>query len=402
MEKIKNKENLTIIIAFSFLFGLMLFPSNIKSVIIIISGIIVLLNFYRNKSNFDKRFFISNSFYFLILLFTVLYTKDLSTAWLKVQTMISLLAFPLIISLINTNDRKTLIKNTHIYLWVYIIGVVLYNTISFIWFYSGIPNYSFLGMSYHLKNFIMNNIGKYGIHPIYMSIHCCLAVLFSLKLFTTIKKRYLKIVLLLLNLVLFFFLLIYARKGPIIAFFLTLITFLLLEYKKYFRYNLLVVFGLVLIFSLIPTTRNRFLELSKVEKTAVDESSSSNIRITIYKNSFSLFKDAPFFGYGIGDYQQELNKTYKNNASFLLDKVYNSHNQYLGFLLIGGILLLLAFLFYFGNKLIIAYQTKNTLLIIILVFYGVAMLFENILERENGVIFFALFINFFSLRKAEE
>ena len=175
-----------------------------------------------------------------------------------------------------------------------------------------------------------------------------------------------------------------------------------MEYKKYFKYNLLIVFGLILIFSLIPTTRNRFLELSKVEKTAVDESSSSNIRFTIYKNSYYLVKDAPFFGYGIGDYQHELNQSYRNNAPFLLDKVYNSHNQYLGFLLIGGIVLLLAFLFYFSNKFIVAYQTKNTLLIIVLVFYGIVMLFENILERENGVIFFALFINFFSLKKVEK
>ncbi|MEN8834447.1 MAG: O-antigen ligase family protein [Polaribacter sp.] len=402
MEKIKKKENSIITIAFGFLFGLMLFPSNIKSVLIIIVGIIVLLSFCRNKFNFDKRYFISNTIYFLILLLTLWYTEDLSTAWLKVQTMLSLLAFPLFISLINANDRKTLIKNTYIYLWIYIIGVVLYNTISFLWFYSNIPNYSFLGMSYHLKNFIMNNIGKYGIHPIYMSIHCGLAVLFSLNLFLTLKKRFLKFVLLLLNIILFFFLLIYARKGPIIAFFLTLITFLFMEYKKYFKYNLLIVFGLILIFSLIPTTRNRFLELSKVEKTAVDESSSSNIRFTIYKNSYYLVKDAPFFGYGIGDYQHELNQSYRNNAPFLLDKVYNSHNQYLGFLLIGGIVLLLAFLFYFSNKFIVAYQTKNTLLIIVLVFYGIVMLFENILERENGVIFFALFINFFSLKKVEK
>ncbi|WP_339882046.1 O-antigen ligase family protein [Polaribacter vadi] len=400
----KNKKNYIsiITIAFGFLFGLMLFPSNIKSLIIIITGIFVLVNFFQNKNTFDKKYFLSNSYYFIILLITFLYTKDLNTASLKVQTMISLVAFPLIFSLFNKNDKQVLIEYKFNYLWIYIIGVVLYNTIPFLWFYSIIPNYSFLGMSYHLKNFIMNNIGKYGIHPIYMSMHCCLAVLFSLKLFLSLKKKYVKILLLFLNLILFFFILIYARKGPIIAFLITLVTFFYVEKRKYLKYNLLIVFGLIVLLSLIPTTRNRFLELAKVEKMTVDDSSSSNIRYTIYKNSIILVKEAPFLGYGIGDYQQELNKLYKKNAPILLDNAYNSHNQYLGFLLIGGIILLVTFLFYFCEKFVIAFQTNNTLLILVLVFYGIAMLFENILERENGVIFFAFFINFFSLKNSQE
>ncbi|WP_171032356.1 O-antigen ligase family protein [Polaribacter aestuariivivens] len=388
-------------IAFGLLFGLMLFPSNVKSIVIIVTSIFVLINFFSSKNTFDKNYFLSNTFYFFVLLFTLLFSNNLDVAFLKIQTMLSLIVFPLIFSLLNNEAKKRLIKFKINYFWIYIISVVVYNTIPFLWFYSGIPNYSFLGMSYHLKNFIMNNIGKYGIHPIYMSMHCCIAVIFSIKVFLFIKKKYKKILLLILNLIIFFFLLIYARKGPIIALIITLIFFSYLEYRKYFKYNLILIFGLITLFSLIPTTRNRFLELSKMSTTTVDGSSSSNIRYTIYNNSIELIKNAPFLGYGIGDYQEELNKSYQKNAPILLEKKYNSHNQYLGFLLIGGVLLLVSFLSFYGKKIILAYKTNNTLLISILIFYGVTMLFENILERENGVIFFALFINFFSLKKAK-
>lgn len=385
-------------IAFGFLFGLMVFPSNIKSIVIILTGVLVLVNFIKNKKSFDKKYFLSNSLFFLVLVGTIFFSSNIDEASLKIQTMLSLLAFPLIFSLLNDSDKQGLIKLKKHYLLIYIIGVLLYNIIPFLWFYSGIPNYSFLGMSYHFKNFIMNNIGKYGIHPIYMSMHCGIALIFSLRLFLFVKKKYEKLVLLFLNLMLFFFLLIYARKGPIIAFIITLVIVSFLDYRKYLKYNLLFIFGLTVTFFLIPTTRDRFLELTKIQKTTIDVTSSSNTRFEIYKNSFSLIKKSPFLGYGIGDYQEELDKVYQNNAPVLLNGVYNSHNQYLGFLLIGGVLLLFTFLFYLSHKFNLAFKTNNTLLLSILVFYSIMMLFENILERENGVIFFSFLINFFSLK----
>ena len=365
MRKTEIKHINRIKIAFCFLFGLILFPSNIKSLIIIVTGILVLVNFFMNNNKFDKKYFISNSFYFLILLSTIFYSNNLNIASLKIQTMLSLVAFPLMFSLLNYKDKQVLLSFIFKYLWIYIIGVCLYNVIPFLWFYSTIPNYSFLGMSYHFKNFIIHDIGKYGIHPIYMSMHCCLAILFSLKLFLTNKKRYEKVLLLILNLILFFFLLMYARKGPIIAFIVTLFTWSYLENKKYFKYNLLFIFSLIILFSMIPTTRNRFLELTKIEKATVDKPSSSNIRYTIYGNSLNLIKQAPLFGYGIGDFQEELRKTYKKNASFLLKGTYNSHNQYISFLLIGGIVLFFAFIFFYIKHFILAIQAKNKILILI-------------------------------------
>jgi O-antigen ligase len=155
---------------------------------------------------------------------------------------------------------------------------------------------------------------------------------------------------------------------------------------------------LVILVALIPNTRNRFLELINISNDKENAQSSTNIRYTIYKNSFKLVKNAPLLGYGIGDYNLVLKESYKKNAPFLLKKQYNSHNQYLSFFLMGGFCLFLIFIFTYTKNIFLSIKEGNTMLILLLTFYGIMMLFENILERENGVIFFAFFINFFALK----
>ena len=46
--------------------------------------------------------------------------------------------------------------------------------------------------------------------------------------------------------------------------------------------------------------------------------------------------------------------------------------------------------------MVYAIRYNNQLLILVLIFYGIVMFTENILEREDGVIYFALFLSFFS------
>jgi O-antigen ligase len=125
---------------------------------------------------------------------------------------------------------------------------------------------------------------------------------------------------------------------------------------------------------------------------------STNIRYSIYKTSFLLIKSSPFIGYGIGDFNDQLKIEYKKNNYFLLSKEYNSHNQYLSFLLIGGFPLLFLYLYFLYYNINLSISNENYLLIVVLSFYSIVMLSENILERENGVIFFSFLINFFALK----
>jgi O-antigen ligase len=104
-------------------------------------------------------------------------------------------------------------------------------------------------------------------------------------------------------------------------------------------------------------------------------------------------------GYGIGDYNDKLSIKNKEEGYInLFEERYNAHNQYLSFLLIGGVLCLFSFLFMIYENIIKAIHTNNHVLVLIITLFGIVMLTENILERENGVIFFSLFLNFFGLK----
>ena len=383
-------------IMFGLLFGLMLFPSVIKSIIIgAISVFIITYSIcYKNKFN-TKLFLLNASLYFAILL-TLFYSNDWSYASLTLQTMSSLLVFPLIFSFLSNTDVVNIFRNLKIYFWIYIIAVNVFNVFPFLWYL--ITQDTLEEITRHYPRVIIIDFGRFSIHPIYMSMHTSIAILFSIHLFRNTKIKLNKIILIFLTCTLVLFLLIYLKKGPVIALIITLLVWSFFELRKYLKSNILFIGMLVTLLIVIPQTRNKFLELINIEIATQENPNSTNIRYTLFNNSVDLIEESPIIGYGIGDYNAKLKETFKKNATFLLDKTYNSHNQYLSFMLIGGIGLLLLFLFFYYKNLSMSIKHNNIFLILFLVFYGVMMFFENILERENGVIFVAFFINLFALK----
>jgi O-antigen ligase len=383
-------------IFFGLMFGIMLFPSIVKSVIIIIFSLIIFFLVSKRGFVMNKTFFVINSSIYIGFIITMFYTSNFSEASLKLQTSFSLLLFPLLFSMLKRSDVLEVLKNSRIYLVVFIIATFLYNIIPFLWYF--FTHYSLEDVIKHYSLIINKDIGKYGIHPIYMSMHCAISILFSLYLFREIKTKLIKVILLLINLSLIYFLIVYSKKGPIIALISVLFLWSFFKDKEIRKYYFLAIIAASLLLISIPKTRNNFLELTKVEDAKSMSSNSTNIRYSIYKTSFFLIKNSPFIGYGIGDFNDQLKIEYKKNNSFLLSKEYNSHNQYLSFLLIGGIPLLFLYVIFLYYNINLSINHKNHLLIAVLSFYSIVMLSENILERENGVIFFSFLINFFALK----
>jgi O-antigen ligase len=383
-------------IFFGLMFGIMLFPSIVKSVIIIIFSLIIFFLVSKRGFVINKTFFVINSSVYIGFIITMLYTSNFSEASLKLQTSFSLFLFPLLFSMLKRSDVLEVLKNSKIYLVVFIVATFLYNIIPFLWYY--FTHYSLEDVIKHYPLIIIKDIGKYGIHPIYMSMHCAISILFSIYLFREIKTKLIKIILFLINLSLIYFLIVYSKKGPIIALISVLFLWSFFKDKKIRKYYFLAIIAALLLLISIPKTRNNFLELIKIEEARSMFANSTNIRYSIYKTSFLLIKSSPFIGYGIGDFNDQLKIEYKKNNYFLLSKEYNSHNQYLSFLLIGGIPLLFLYLYFLFYNINLSINHKNYLLLVVLSFYSLVMLSENILERENGVIFFSFLINFFTLK----
>ena len=393
-----NPINTLFIIALGLLFALPVFPSNLKAVVILFFAVATLVASVKQGWTFHKSFFLTNSLPYLVMIPTLLYVDNMDYGFAKLQTMASLVVFPLLFAMFKPTTFAFVKPHLKKFLLVYILAVFLLNVVPFFYFYLSNPNYDLQGILKHFPTAMVVDTGKYEIHPIYLSMHCSIASMFILYVFAKFKQKGIKILLGLIAVVLVLFLILYAKKGPLLA--LMAVSFLYIVFQRKHKLFRPYVIGLILLIGLlavIPKTRNNFIELLTIETIEEGAVTSTNVRYTIYETAAEKIKVAFFTGYGIGDHNDALYEGYKDRGNdYLYNKELNAHNQYFSLLLIGGIVLLLAFLYFLGINMVYAIRFNNQLLILVLIFYGIVMFTENILEREDGVIYFALFLNFFS------
>ncbi|WP_298323432.1 O-antigen ligase [uncultured Dokdonia sp.] len=380
------------------LFASVLLPSNAKSIAIGLFAVVSILHFFKSKNTFNFRFFIVNGLVYIVVASTLLYSDNFEFGIKKLTIFLSLILFPLCFAMYSREDIKRLHTHLERYFAVYIVTVALFNVISFLWFY--ITHYSFDEMLMHFPMIMKIHVGKYKIHPIYSGMHCSAALLFSIYIFRSLKSRWKIVGLLIINLVLVLFLLLYAKKGSIIALMVVSFVFVLFQHNKGLvkPYAFLIV-GLLVLMITIPRTRDKFLEFKNIESITQGAPTSTNIRFTIYGIALDVIRESPIAGYGVGDYREVLTERYELLETKLLEEGgYNAHNQFLSFLLIGGLIALLAFLATLVLNFIFAVRFNNELLILVIIFYSIMMLTDNIFEKESGVIYFSLFFNFLSAK----
>jgi O-antigen ligase len=285
--------------------------------------------------------------------------------------------------------KKTLIS--------FIIAVLILNTAFFLFFW--VNEFSFIDTIKYFSYLVDHRFDKYSIHPIYLSIYLCLGILFSFHILQGSCNSRQRIFILILVLIQGLFLFVLNKKGPIISLFIGLSSIYLFKRDKVkTKYLLIFITGLILIGMLQKKkTISHFKELFKIENINKGNVTSTNIRYTIYLYSLEAVKSKPFLGYGIGDLNNTLMEIYEGQSDLLYKGKFNTHNQYLSFIVSSGVLGLIIFLlsifFLFRN----AIKKSNFLLVTVLIFYLCQMLSENILERENGVIFYSFFISFFQI-----
>lgn len=402
METNKSLGGIKIVkISMGLLFALVVLPSNLKAIAILLFGVAMLMNALQRPWYFNKRFFITNALLYFVIAATYFYSDDVNYGQKKLIQMASLIVFPFVFAMLTKVESKEIFKNITTYLWIYVIGVFLFNVVSFLWFFG--TQYSFPEMIEHFATVLRVKMGKYSIHPIYLSMHCSIAILFSFYILRELKSKVKIAVILGIDVTLVLFLLLYAKKGPLIALMIVFSLFVVFQRKqKLLKPYLLGIITLIFLTITIPKTRERFVELLKIESIDKGGVTSTNIRYTIYETAQKLIVESPIIGYGIGDYNNTLREQYIEDENLLLaERKYNAHNQYFSLFLIGGVLLFLVFVFTIGINMVYAIRYNNQLLILLLVFYAIVMFTENILEREAGLIFFSFFLSFFGLFNKE-
>jgi O-antigen ligase len=146
----------------------------------------------------------------------------------------------------------------------------------------------------------------------------------------------------------------------------------------------------------MPDKYNRFL--LKFNHIHSFEDVKEDVRYTIWDTSWEAAKENLPFGVGSGDIKDVLKSKYSERSlPYFNKREYNTHNQYLQILLavgIPGILLFVSGLFY---TLYVSMQKRCFLYLVFMLIIAINLLTESMLERQSGVVFYAIFNAFLCL-----
>ena len=394
-----NKRLLTnlILIGIS-LFGIYpLIPHRLESLSVVLLAFcsIVYLIITGRKKTYTKTFFIVSFIYFALLLSALLSVNKLE-GFKKIETMFSLLVFPIVFYFLLGKTFIDFSKTRNFFLKSYYISSLIFSTISFYLFtiYEN-PKYLVADSNFYRSAILDNNF--IGEHPIYVSIFISIAIIFGFSFFDKEKKiTWKNLFLLFTQGYLITLLLMLMSKGVILALIVVFLFNLIRQKNTRITYVVSAVVVLILFFIFIPEKNNRFKEIINLNSYEIlDKNNSTSIRVVIYKCGIETLIKSPIFGYGIGDVQEQLDICYSTNNSNFVKGMYNSHNQYLFIWLSTGIigfLIFISFLIFYFKK---AIQYKDSIMFSVLVLYCVIFLFENVLSRQSGVIFFSFMVNYF-------
>lgn len=125
--------------------------------------------------------------------------------------------------------------------------------------------------------------------------------------------------------------------------------------------------------------------------------SGNEARLVMWTVSVQEIAKHPF-GVGTGNVDECLTKSLENyGLNALAEKQYNPHNQFFQTTLEIGILGLLLLLFFLFSALKVAWKTKNKLLLLVIVTLIFNSLFESMLQRQTGIVFYSFWICFLIL-----
>ncbi len=380
------------------LFGLFpILPNKFKGLPVILLILYSFIQFLKNKEGYVKRikpFLIMSSLYLFYIL-TFIYSNNTIYFGKKLETGLSLLIIPLSFLFHNEFINK---KSADFFKKIYLFGVTVFTVILYLFLFiyqndrypNGIKDVNFIRSA-------SENLPLIETHPIYSSIFLAIGILILISSFKQIRLFVFVPLLILLTTGV----ILLSSKMVIISLFVILVLFIgsvIINIKQ--RLLLIFVALIIPVFAIIyiPNINSRFNELfTNSTYSEINKNNSSSIRVTINSCTFELIEKSWFFGYGVGDVQDELNTCYRSRSTLLLENQYNTHNQYLSIWLGTGLIGLLAFLYMLFFNFRLAKYNNDLLFISLLILFSLNLLTENILERQSGVIIFSFLINFYGI-----
>ena len=336
---------------------------------------------------------------FLVYVLGLTYTSNMDFGWKEIESRFAFVLLPILFGLSHTDYRKYF----KYLIWGLVLGCIISSGICY---YFALECFKAEGARFCFE---ASHLSHY-MHPTYLSLYYIVASTFLvLNAFEKGNKWWYKVLTIGLAIYLGYFIYGFYSIGPWIATFamLSLIFFA----AFYFRKKLLVFFGVFAGMILLAVTMTAKLELLRSdydtistevalymedEKAYISENlnntQSIKARIVLWNAGYNFIKDHPF-GAGTGDVRDDLMDHYTENGmiTFAEEKL-NPHNQFLQTGVSVGILGILSLIFAFGYYLWLGFKESNYYLISIITLFGVACLFESVLERQYGILLLMTFL----------
>lgn len=348
----------------------------------------------KKESKIRKRdwflfFLFSTPFFFYVI--ALIWTDDLSIGLKLIEQSLSFLILPFSIFILKpfkTTSQLIFFNKIYIIACVALVALImLYLIFNISEILTGNSDYSLV---INLRNSI-DLVPLIGEHPIYFSLLIAMGLL--LLFHNPFKSNVLNVVFVVLMV---FGLLTASSKGVIIAISIifVLIIFQRIKNKAKAGFALILFFvglGILTYLSPLKVRIDEIIE-NKYKYPEGVHYNSINLRTAIYNCSVSLIPRSGLIGFSPADLQKELNACYKKfDTSAFNGKNYNTHNQYIDYLLSFGLLGLLFIVLVFYRYLQIAMKNKDKLYLNFLVFFYIVFLTENILVRNTGIVLFSTF-----------
>ncbi|MBU2949620.1 O-antigen ligase family protein [Tamlana agarivorans] len=390
-----------------FLFGLFpILPFNLKPMTVVIPLLIGVWVFIKHKKACIKKAFVYNSIVFILYLLSILYSDDVDYAIQRTITVSSMILLPLFYIFISSLkvDLGVVEKIERLLFYVFYCSTIILSIVIYLYIYK--LGYFENSVSYGYSiSYIEHHLWVFNDHPIYLSIYIGLSLIFSLSLIKSNTSKKLNVLIILGNLILLSVLVFLFRKGVLLATIVSFFFFLFKNFKSGKRLFVTTIGVLMLVFVcfiLFSNSSRRIIEVinsTTYTKVLNDEPrSSTSIRLGVYQCATKNLTKAGLFGFGVGDTKNVLMHCYENTSEVLVQGKYNTHNQYLNFWLSFGFIGLIVFIWFLFQLFRLSLLSKDFIFMSVLIFYCIIMLVENLLDRQNGLVLFAILINFFTYK----
>jgi O-antigen ligase len=329
---------------------------------------------------------------FAFCLLTLIYTHDLNSGLYSIDKYLPLIALPTIFYLCDVKPRRSILLSFAYVITVLCLVAIAWNIVEFI---MAPGEVSYVGDYYNRIQSAWNNfthinlVRLFSINPIYLSCYLLFCIVIILESYSDGIKKYVWL------LVLFVFLMLLSSRTNIFLLVFSLLSLGLIKRSRMIIVLLLSFFivGAALLYFNPVLKARTFGDLSKYSSPAdISGWNAVNIRLSIWGCSWEAIRSNPLWGYGAGSQLYAVEDCYRRNSWYgPFGTSFNSHNQFIEYTLIGGVVLLGCYMVQLGYSLYQAWNWRSNLHMVFLLQFMFINLTESMLETHKGIVYFAFF-----------